>query len=285
MHKVIALLSWVALSVCLNAQISLGPTVGTFGVLAGSTVTNTGNTLVTGSLGVSPGTAITGINGIVPGGPGLVSGTIHSADAVAGTAQNELTTAYNAVAGTASTATWNTDLGGHTFYVGGVYTASTSLGLTGTVTLDCTSNPNGQIIFQIGSTLTTASGSNVSLLSCLPANVFWLVGTSASLGTNSSFSGNILAQTSITLTTGGSLHGRALARSGAVTLDTNAVTMPATLGGGTGGGTPVPGGSTGTGGGAATAPAPSSLILVALALVCVGLYQARKRLSNLFGRN
>jgi hypothetical protein len=174
-------------------------------------------------------------------------------------------------------------LGGHTFYVGGVYTASTSLGLTGTVTLDCTSNPNGQIIFQIGSTLTTASSSNVSLLSCLPANVFWLVGTSASLGTNSSFSGNILAQTSITLTTSGSLQGRALARTGAVTLDTNAITMPATLGGGTGGGPPVSGGS--TGGGAATAPAPSSLTLVALALVCVGLYQSRKRLSNLFGRN
>ena len=283
MHKVIALLSWAALSVCLDAQISLGPTVGTFGVLAGSTVTSTGNTLVTGNLGVSPGTAITGITGIAPGGPGLVSGTIHSADAVAATAQNELTTAYGAVAGTASTATWNTDLGGHTFYVGGVYTASTSLGLTGTVTLDCTSNPNGQIIFQIGSTLTTASSSNVNLVSCLPANVFWLVGTSATLGTNSSFSGNILAQTSITLTTSGSLQGRALARTGAVTLDTNTITMPATLGGGTGGGPPVSGGS--TGGGAATAPAPSSLILVALALVCVGLYQSRRRLSNLFGRN
>ena len=281
MHKVIALLSSLALSVCLNAQISLGPTVGAFGVLAGSTVTSSGNTLVTGNLGVSPGTAITGITGIVPGGPGLVSGTIHSADAVAATAQGELTAAYNAVAAVPSTATWNTDLGGNTFYAGGVYKASTSLGLTGTVTLDCTSNPNGQIIFQIGSTLTTASSSNVSLLSCLPANVFWLVGTSASLGTNSSFSGNILAQASITLTTGGTLQGRALARTGAVTLDTNAISAPAGLGG-AGGGPTVPPGS---GIPVSAAPAPSSLILVALALVCVGLYQARKRLSNLFGRN
>src|ERR1039457_7376320 len=142
MHKLTTLLVWSALSLGLNAQLTLGPTVGTFGVLAGSTVTSSGSTLVTGSLGVSPGTAITGITGIAPGGPGVVTGTIHSADSVAATAQSELTAAHKAVAGTASTATWNTDLGGHTFYVGGVYTASTSLGLTGTVTLDCTSNPN-----------------------------------------------------------------------------------------------------------------------------------------------
>src|SRR4029077_8273202 len=93
------------LSVCLKAQISLGPTVGTFGVLAGSTVTNSGPTLVVGNLGVSPGTAITGIAGIAPGGPGIVSGTIHSADAFAAQAQSELTAAYNATAGAASTAT------------------------------------------------------------------------------------------------------------------------------------------------------------------------------------
>ena len=282
MNKLIVLFSWVALSVCLNAQITLGTTVGTFGVLAGSTVTSTSTagTVVIGSLGVSPGTAITGITGIAPGGPGIVTGTIHSGDAVAATAQSELTAAYNAVAVTASTATWNTDLGGHTFVAGGVYTASTSLGLTGTVTLDCTSNPNGQIIFKIGSTLTTATNSNVNLLSCLPANIFWLVGTSASLGTYSSFSGNILAQTAITLTTGGTLQGRALARTAAVTLDTNTINMPTTLGGGTGGGPSVPGGS-----GLPSTPAPSSLILVALALVCAGVYQARKRLPKLLGRS
>jgi hypothetical protein len=281
-NKLIVLFSWVALSVCLDAQITLGTTVGTFGVLAGSTVTSTSTagTVVIGSLGVSPGTAITGITGIAPGGPGIVTGTIHSGDAVAATAQSELTAAYNAVAVTASTATWNTDLGGHTFVAGGVYTASTSLGLTGTVTLDCTSNPSGQIIFKIGSTLTTATNSNVNLLSCLPANIFWLVGSSATLGTYSSFSGNILAHDAITLTTGASLQGRALARGAAVTLDDNAITMPATLGGGTGGGPPVSGGS-----GLPSAPAPSSLILVALALVCAGVYQARKRLPKLLGRS
>ena len=275
MNKLIVLFAWVALSVCLDAQITLGTTVGSFGVLAGSAVTNTGATVVVGNVGVSPSSSIGGFP------PGALSGTKYSgASSLAGTAQTELTTAYNAVAGAVSTATWNTDLGGHTFYVGGVYTASTSLGLTGTVTLDCTSNPNGQIIFQIGSTLTTASGSNVNLLSCLPANIFWLVGSSATLGTTTSFAGNILAQVSITLNTGASLSGRALARTGAVTLDTNAITVPATLGGGTGGGPPVPGGSS-----LPSAPAPSSLILVALALVCAGVYQARKRLPKLLGRN
>jgi len=283
MHKVIALLSWVALSVCLDAQISLGPTVGTFGVLAGSTVTNTGSTLVTGNLGVSPGTAITGVTGIAPGGPGLVSGTIHSADAVAAQAQNELTAAYNAAAGAASTATKNGDLGGQTLFAG-VYTASSSLGITGTVTLDAQNNANAQFIFQIGTALTANVGSSVNLINgALPANVFWQVGSSATVGSGASFSGNILAFSSISLGTNATLQGRALARNAAVTLLGNTITMPATLGG-TGGGTPVPGGPTG-GGGVSTAPAPSSLILVALALVCVGLYQGRKRLSNLFGRN
>jgi len=274
-NKLIVLFAWVALSVCLDAQITLGTTVGSFGVLAGSAVTNTGATVVVGNVGVSPSSSIGGFP------PGALSGTKYSgASSLAGTAQTELTTAYNAVLAAPSTLTWNADLGGHTFYVGGVYTASTSLGLTGTVTLDCTSNPNGQIIFQIGSTLTTASGSNVNLLSCLPANIFWLVGSSATLGTTTSFAGNILAQVSITLNTGASLSGRALARTGAVTLDTNAITVPATLGGGTGGGPPIPGGSV-----LPSAPAPSSLILVALALVCAGVYQARKRLPKLLGRN
>lgn len=270
MNKLTALLFWSTLSLCLNAQVTLGPTVGTFGVLAGSTVTNSGPTVVTGNLGVSPGTAITGFTGIAPGGPGVVNGTIHSADAFALQAQNELTTAYNAAAGAASTATVAGDLGGLTLFPG-VYTSSSSLGITGTVTLDALGNPNAQFIFQIASALTTATSSNVNLINGAQAsNVYWQIGSSATLGTTSTFSGNILALSSISLGTGAVLQGRALARNGAVTLLSNLVNSPAGPGG--------PGPVTPT-------PAPSSLILVSAALVCAGAYQARERLLKPFRRN
>jgi hypothetical protein len=279
--KLTALLLWSTLSLCLNAQISLGPTVATFGVLAGSTVTNSGPTIVVGNLGVSPGTAITGFTGIAPGGPGLVGGTIHSADAFAATAQNELTSAYNAAAGAASTATKAGDLGGQTLFPG-VYTSSSSLGLTGTLVLDAQGNPNAQFIFQIGSALTTASGSAVVLINgAQAANVFWQIGSSATLGTTSAFAGNILALSSISLNTGAVLQGRALARNGAVTLLSNTINSPAGAGPG------APPGSPGTPGGpfAPGTPAPSSLILVTTALACAGLYQTRKRFLGLFKRN
>src|SRR5579872_2535045 len=159
-NRLTALLLWSTFSLCLQAQISLGPTVGTFGVLAGSTVTNSGPTVVTGNLGVSPGTAITGFTGIAPGGPGTVTGSIHSADPFAAQAQNELTAAYNASAAAASTALKAGDLGGQTLFPG-VYTSSSSLGLTGTLVLDAQGNANAQFIFQIASTLTTAVGSSV----------------------------------------------------------------------------------------------------------------------------
>jgi hypothetical protein len=273
-NKLTALLLWSTLSLCLNAQISLGPTVGTFGVLAGSTVTNSGPTLVIGNLGVSPGTAITGFMGIAPGGPGIVNGTIHSADAFAAQAQNELTTAYNAAAGAASTATKNGDLGGQTLFPG-VYTASSSLGITGTVTLDAQGNPNAQFIFQIGSALTTAVSSNVVLINGAQAgNVFWQIGSSATLGTTSTFAGNILALASISFGTGATLQGRALARTGAVTMLSNTVNGAIGVGG-VGGG---PGGPPAT-------PAPSTLILVTTALICAGIYQARDRLLKAFRRN
>ena len=275
LHKLTALLVWSALSVCLNAQLTLGPTVGTFGVLAGSTVTSSGSTVVAGNLGVSPGTAITGITGIAPGGPGTVTGTINSANALALQAQNELTAAYNAAASAASTATKSGDLGGQTLFAG-VYTSSSTLGITGTVTLDAQNNPNAQFIFQISSGLTTATGSNVSLINgALPANVFWQVGSSATLGTTSSFAGNILALASISLGTGASLQGRALARGGAVTLLGNSVNTPGTLGG-NGGGPPTPPSPT---------PAPSSLLLLTTALLGAGVYQARDRLLKPFRRS
>jgi len=276
-NKLSAFLFWSTFSLCLNAQISLGPTVSSFGVLAGSTVTNSGPTVVTGNLGVSPGTAITGFTGIAPGGPGIVVGTIHSADAVAAQAQSELTAAYNAAAGAASTATKNGDLGGQTLFAG-VYTASSSLGITGTVTLDAQGNPNAQFIFQIGTALPTATSSVVRLINgAQPGQVFWQIGSSATLGTSSSFSGNILAMASISLGTGAVLQGRALARTGAVTLLSNAIN--AAIGPGGGGG---PGG--GPGGPPAT-PAPPTLILVTTALICAGIYQIRERLLKAFRRN
>jgi Ice-binding-like len=266
-NKLTALLFWSALSFSLNAQISLGPTIGTFGVIAGSTVTNSGPTVVLGNLGVSPGSAITGFTGIPPGGPGLVSGQIHSADGFALQAQNELTAAYNAAAGAASTATKAGDLGGQTLFAG-VYTSSSSLGITGTLTLDAQGNPNAQFIFQIASTLTTATSSNVVLINGAQAsNVFWQVGSSATLGTTSTFAGNILALSSISLGTGAVLQGRALARNGAVTLLSNTINTPAGPGG-----PPPP----------LVTPAPSSLILVTTALLGVGIYQARKRLLKPF---
>lgn len=202
------------------AQISLG-TAQSFGVLAGSNVTNTGATTVTGNVGVSPGTSVTGFP------PGTVTGgTIHLNDAVAAQAQSDLTTAFNAIAGTACTVDLTgQNLGGLTL-TPGVYCFSSSAQLTGTLTLNALGNPNALFIFKIGSSLTTASGSSVQVInSGNNCNVFWQVGSSATLGTSTSFVGNILALTSITLTTGANVSGRVLARNGAVTMDTNNVTV------------------------------------------------------------
>jgi hypothetical protein len=201
------------------AQISLG-TAQNFGVLGGSTVTSTGATTVNGDVGVSPGSAVVGFP------PGvIVGGAIHSNDAVAMQAQNDLTTAYNNIAATPCTVDLTgQDLGGLTL-TPGVYCFSTSAQLTGALTLDALGNPNPLFLFKIGSTLTTASGSSVTVInggsSC--NTVYWQVGSSATIGTGSTFTGDILALSSITLTTGANTAGRALARNGAVTLDTNNV--------------------------------------------------------------
>ncbi len=202
------------------ARAATAPSLGTaqrFAVLGGSAVTNTGPSTITGDLGVSPGNAVSGFP------PGLVAGgTIHSADAVALQAQRDVTTAYNALAGQAcDTVLTGQDLGGLTL-TPGVYCYAAAAQLTGTLTLDAQGNPSAVFIFQIGSTLTTASNATVRVINGgSPCNIYWKVGSSATLGTATTFVGNILALTSITLTTGADISGRALARNGAVTLDTN----------------------------------------------------------------
>ena len=224
--KVLILLAIAALaglSLQANAAIDLG-TAGDFAVLAGSTVTNTGSSVIDGGdVGVSAGTAITGFP------PATITSpyTTHAADATAAQAQVDLTTAYNAAAALAYTQNLTgTDLGG--LELGpGVYFFSSSADLTGTLILNGQGDPNAQFVFQIGSTLITAADSSVVATNgALPGdNVFWQVGTSATLGTSTAFMGHILANVSITLTTGAEiLNGSALARSGAVTLGDNRIT-------------------------------------------------------------
>jgi hypothetical protein len=204
-----------------TAPVGLG-TAGSFAVLAGTTVTNTGPSSISGDLGVSPGTAVTGFP------PGTVSnGTIHSADGVAAGAQSDLTTAYNDAAGRSPTANVPAFIGAGQTLAPGVYKASSSLDVGGSLTLDGGGDPNAVFIFQAPSTLVTDSASSVILTDGAQAcNVFWQVGSSATLGTNSAFTGSILALTSISVDTGDTIAGRTLARNGAVTLDDDTITSP-----------------------------------------------------------
>jgi hypothetical protein len=175
--------------------------------------------VITGGIGLSPGSAVTGFP------PGTVNGTIHAADAVALQAQADLTTAYNDAAGRATSATVSADLGGQKL-VPGVYTGGT-LGLTGTLTLDAQGDPQAVFVFQSASTLITASSSRVVVINGGSAcRVFWQVTSSATLGTSSVFVGTVLALTSVTATTGAVIFGRLLARNGAVTLDSNQMNRP-----------------------------------------------------------
>jgi len=207
------------------APVPLGEAAN-FAVLAGSTVTNTGPSVISGGhVGVSPGSAVTGF------GPGTVTppSTIHRADSIALQAKNDLTTAYDNVAGRAPGERIFADLAGRTLEPG-VYTATSSLALNGDLTLDANGDPNAEFIFQAGSTLLvgTTTVSAVRLINGAQAsNVYWQVGSSATIGVNSALAGNVLALTSITMQTNTSLNGRALARNGAVTLETTTITTPA----------------------------------------------------------
>ncbi len=228
------------------ASVGLG-TAAPFSVLAGSTVTNTGPTTMFGDLGLSPGSSVTGAPQVL--------GETHVDDAVSVAAKNDLTTAYNDAASRPSNGSAGTDLAGRVF-LPGVRSASSSLLLSsGSVTLDAEGNPNAVFIFQIGSTLTTASNTSVSLINGAQAcNVFWQVGSSATLGTGTRFVGTIMALATITANTAATIHGRLLAQTGAVNLDTNTITTSncASSASGGGGGTETGSGSspgTGTTGG------------------------------------
>jgi hypothetical protein len=243
-----------------NAPVALAqtaPSLGTaqsFAVLAGSTVTNTGSSTIGGDLGVSPGSAVTGFP------PGVVlTGSIHAADATALSAQNSVTAAYNTLVSEGCTADLSgQDLGG-LILIPGVYCFSTTAGLTGTLTLNAQGNPAAAFVFKIGSALTTAGASRVLLINGASAcNIFWQVGSSATLGTTTAFFGNILALTSITLTTGASVTGRTLARNGATTLDTNFVSAVGCF-------VPVP-----------TLP-PGFFLMLALTLTGLGYFVLRRQ--------
>jgi len=213
------LLTLVSGAAAAATSVPLG-TADSFAVLAGSGITNTGPTTVNGDLGTYPTTTVTGTGSLT------VTGSNHAGDAVTQSAKNDLVSAYNTAAGEGPTSPIVADLAGQTL-TSGVYNSASSIGLTGALTLDAGGNPNAVFVFQAGSTLTTGSASQVNLINgAQSCNVFWQIGSSATLGTGSTFRGTILALTSITVTTGVTIDGRVLARNGAVTLDTDTITKP-----------------------------------------------------------
>lgn len=213
-----------------NAQavIDLG-NAASFAVLAGTSVTNSGSTTVNGNLGVSPGATATGF------GPGLgiVNGTTYlGSGSLAGSAQASALTTYNVLTGeTVTQVLTGQDLGTRTLAPGVYSFGAGAAPLTGTLVLDAGNNPNARFDFLIGSTLTTATGSQVTLTNGASANnVFWQVGTSATLGDASVFAGNIFANTSISLVgTGVAVDGRLFALNGTISLIGNTLTVPSAI--------------------------------------------------------
>ena len=218
----VALVAFTATSDAAQPRVGLG-TANDFAVLAGSTITNLGPTTIAGDIGLAPGTSVTGF------GPGANSvtqvGALHVADAVAVQAKSDLVLAYNDAAGRGPATPIGRELGGLTLPAG-VYDSPVGFfQITGTLTLDAENDPDAVFIFQMESTLITAPASAVNVINGGdPCNVIWQVGSSATLDTTTSFKGTILALTSISLNTGATIiPGRALARNGAVTMDTNTI--------------------------------------------------------------
>jgi type VI secretion system secreted protein VgrG len=275
----------MAVLLCLPSVAFAGTILGSaqsFAVLGASTVTNTGPTTITGNLGLSPGSSVIGFP------PGIVNlpGTIHTTDAVALTAQNDERFAFNALALLPFTTNESgIDLGGQTL-TPGVYRFTSGASLTGTVPLilDFGAVANKLFVFQIGSTLTTGSSASVFVHNGAAGDgVFWLVGSSATLGGSTSFVGNILALTSITLNTSANITcGRAFAQTGAVTLDTNNITTncatPFTSDFVTGPTDFTSGGFSPSSGIQIVTPEPGSFLLLGISLLGVVVkYSARKK--------
>jgi hypothetical protein len=210
-------------AVAAPTAVGLG-TAGSFAVLAGTGITNTGPTTITGDIGTFSTPSITDVTSVT------LIGTNHAGDSVTQGAKTDLVTAYDTAAGEKPPTRDITgaDLTGETL-TPGVYKSTSAIHLSGVLTLDPAGDPNAVWVFQAGSDLVTKSGSKVVMLNGAPpsCNVYWQVGSSATLGTNSTFIGTIMALTSIALETGAKLDGRALARNGTVTLDSNTITRSA----------------------------------------------------------